>query len=131
MSVYEPLDPAVEESARQVVDCALTVHRKLGPGLIEGVYEACLCHELRKRGIAFAVQDPVPIVYDGERLDTVLRPDVLVNNHLIVELKSVEALLPIHEAQTLTYLRITGLRLALLINFNVIRIKEGIRRLIL
>lgn len=131
MSVHEPLAPEIENSARVVVDCALKVHRHLGPGLIEGVYEACLCHELRKCGIPFGVQDPVPIFYDGERLEACLRPDLVVNGHLIVELKSAEAILPIHEAQMLTYLRITGLRLALFINFNVLRIKQGIRRLIL
>jgi len=86
---------------------------------------------LGKSGIPHAVQGPIPIVYDGERLDQYFRPDIVVNSHLIVELKAADALLPIHEAQTLTYLRITGLRLALLINFNVIRIKHGIRRLIL
>lgn len=131
MGEHEPLAPEIEDSARVGVDCALKVHRNLGPGLIESVYEACLCHELGKRGIPYAVRDPIPIVYDGERLDQYLRPDIVVNSHLIVELKAADALLPIHEAQTLTYLRITGLRLALLINFNVIRIKHGIRRLIL
>lgn len=131
MRTYEPLEPEVEESARVVVDSALTVHRHLGPGLIESVCQTCMCHEFRKRGIRFAVQEAVPIFYDGERLDACLKPDLVVNEHLIVELKSVDALHAIHEAQTLTYLRITGLRLALLINFNVLRIKDGIRRLVL
>jgi len=128
---HEPLSPEIEESARLVVDSAFAVHRTFGPGLIESVYEACLCHELEKRGAAYAVQDPVPILYDGQVLDGWLRPDVVVNNHLIVELKTVETLLPVHEAQALTYLKITGMRLALLINFNVVLIKDGIRRIIL
>lgn len=129
--MHEPLEPAVEQSARAAVESAYAVHRNLGPGLVEAVYERCVCHELNKRGIAFATQVMVPIVYDGMTLESRLRLDMLVNDHLIVEFKTVERVLEVHRAQALTYLKVTGLRLALLINFNVAMIKDGIHRVIL
>lgn len=118
----------VQLLSRSVVDAALRVHKTLGPSLLESVYEACLQHELRNRGIVAARQRSLPIVYDGLTLEGGLRLDLLVADRLIVEVKAVEALLPIHKAQLLTYLRLSGLRLGLLINFNVVRLKEGIQR---
>lgn len=121
----------VDEAARQAVDAAFTVHERLGPGLLESVYEICLAHELRKRNLQVERQVELPVVYDGVRLDAGFRLDLVLNDCLIVELKTVEELLPIHQAQTLTYLKLSGKRLALLINFNVPLIKEGIRRIAL
>ena len=117
--------------ARQVVDAAVEVHRTLGPGLTEPVYEVCLCYELSQRGLSFVKQHPVPVSYKSIRLDADLRLDVLVEDCLIVELKSVENLIPVFEAQLLTYLKLTGKRLGLLINFNVPLLKNGIKRIAL
>jgi len=116
---FDPVDPEVEKLATIVVDSALCVHRALGPGLLESVYEACLCHELRKRGIEHLKQAVLPIVYDGVTLEQGLRLDLLVGKKLIVELKAVDDFLPIHDTQMLTYLKLSGLRLGLLLNFNV------------
>lgn len=127
----EALPERVNELSRIAVDAALQVHRELGPGLLESVYEVCLCEELRSRGLRVGRQVKLPVHYRGQELDADLRVDLLVEDALIIELKSVETLLPIHEAQLLTYLKLTGHRLGLLINFNVPLIKEGIRRLIL
>lgn len=127
----EPTSQAVDGVARIVVGAALTVHRALGPGLLESVYETCLAHELTKRGLSVERQVTTPIVYDGVVMESGLRLDMLVEGCLIVELKAVEAIQPVHQAQVLTYLRLTGHRLALLINFNVALIREGIHRIIL
>jgi GxxExxY protein len=124
----EPISEEVERIARETVDAAFRVHTALGPGLLESVYEACLQHELSKRGFALQQQVAMPITYDGLRLDGGLRLDLIVGGELILEVKAVEKLLPVHEAQLLTYLRLAQKRLGLLINFNVVRIKEGIRR---
>jgi len=124
--------PAVtNEIAKAVVDAAYTAHRALGPGLLESVYEICLVHELVKRGISVERQVTLPVVYDSLRLDAGLRIDLLVKKEVVVELKAVEVLLPVHEAQLLTYLKLSGHRLGLLINFNVPLIKQGIRRMAL
>lgn len=125
------LPPETNETARQVVDAAYTVHRKLGPGLSENVYEICLVHELVKRECAVKRQVNLPIEYDGIKLDGGVRLDMVVDGRVIVELKAVEALLPLHTAQLLTYLKLSGLRLGLLINFNVPVISEGIERRVL
>jgi len=117
--------------ATEVIDSAFKVHSTLGPGLLESVYEICLAHELHKRGLAFQTQVALPIVYDGVRLDGALLMDFIFQQQLIVEINAVETMLPVFEAQLLTYLRLTGSRLGLLINFNVSRIKDGIKRLIL
>jgi GxxExxY protein len=117
--------------ARVIVDAAFKVHSALGPGLLETVYEHCLDHELRKRGLKVERQVPVPIVYDGERLDAGLRLDMLVGETVVVEIKAVERDNPVFRAQLLTYLKLTGRQLGLLINFNVPLIKDGIRRLAL
>lgn len=119
----------VQSLSRSTVDAALRVHKALGPGLLETVYEACLQHELSRRGLEAARQRSLPITYDGLTLEAGLRLDLLVADRLIVEIKAVDALLPVHKAQLLTYLRLSGLRLGLLINFNVVRLKDGIHRI--
>jgi len=113
------------------VDAAFAVHSHLGPGLLESVYEVCLTHELVKRGLKVSGQLALPIQYDTIRLDAGLRLDLLVEDSVIVELKAVESLMPVHKAQLLTYLKLSGCRLGLLINFNVPLIKNGIVRLAL
>jgi GxxExxY protein len=127
----QPIPSETDVVARQIVDAAYRVHRTLGPGLLESVYEVCLAHELRKRGLSIQRELVLPVLYDGIRLDAGLRLDLLVNDTVIVELKAAECLLPIHRAQVLTYLKLTNHRLALLINFNVPLIKDGIERIAL
>jgi GxxExxY protein len=131
MGSFQPIPPETEEIARQVVDAAFTVHKNLGPGLLESVYELCLCYELKKRGIPFRNQVSLPLIYDDVQLDTGLRLDVLAGESVIVELKAVEKHNPLYEAQLLTYLKLTGHRLGLLINFNVVLIKDGIKRMVI
>ena len=118
------------KTAKEIVDAALAVHRALGPGLLESVYETALFHELRKRGLAVQRQDPVTFVYDGHRYDEGFRIDLLVASCVIVELKSVEVIHPVHKKQLLTYLRLSGKRLGLLINFNSALLKDGITRIV-
>jgi len=127
----EGMGETLEGLAANVLDCAFSVHRGLGPGLLESVYEACLCHELSKRGILHHRQLVLPVHYDGVVVDAGLRLDVLVGNSLVVELKAIEALAPIHTAQVLTYLKLTGHSLGLLINFNVPLLRDGIRRVVI
>jgi GxxExxY protein len=131
MKVFEPLPPDIEHLATVAVDAAYKVHSSLGPGLLESVYEICLAHEIRKRGIHAERQVAIPVVYDEIELDAGLRIDLLVDRRLILEIKTVEEMNRIFKAQVLTYLKLTGLRLGLLINFNVTLIKNGIERLIL
>ena len=119
------------ESAHTVIGCAIEVHRKLGPGLFESVYQPCLAHEFRKAGLHFQEQVIVALDYDGMRFDRAFRADFIVNDELIVELKAVEVVLPVHSAQVLTYMRITGLRKGLLFNFNVPVLKEGIKSFVM
>jgi GxxExxY protein len=114
----------------EVIGAAMEVHRLLGPGLLESTYETCLCYELQARTIRYKSQVPLPIVYKGVHLEAGYRLDLLVEECLIVELKSVERFEPIHEAQLLTYLRLTNLWLGLLINFNVPVLRMGIKRLV-
>src|SRR5262245_1487045 len=128
--MHEPIPQHIEELAKQVVDAAFSVHKSLGPGLLESVYEACLAYELEKLRIPFRKQVPVPIIYDGATLDAELRIDLLVGECLIVEIKAVDRDHPVFMAQLLTYLKLTGNRLGLLINFNVPLIKDGIRRVV-
>ncbi|MFZ5558253.1 MAG: GxxExxY protein [Pseudomonadota bacterium] len=118
------------ELGRLVVDAALKVHTALGPGLLESAYEACLAHELDKRGARVLRQHPMPISYDGIRLDVGYRVDLLLNDLVAVELKSVEKMMPIHSAQLLSYLKLGGWRLGFLLNFNVAHMKDGIKRLV-
>jgi len=127
-SQCEAIAPETDRLASASVDSAYKVHSTLGPGLMESVYEACLCHELSKRGLPFQRQVAFPVVYDTIRLDAGLRLDLLVAKSIIVELKAVEIMHPVFEAQLLSYLKLTGTRLGLLINFNVI--KQGIKRII-
>lgn len=115
---------------KEIVNASLAVHRALGPGLLEKVYEVCLCHELRKVGLVVERQKDIPIVYDGLTFAEGLRLDLLVNNLVIVELKAVEIVNPVWEAQIISHLTLTGMRLGYLINFNVPMIKTGIRRFI-
>jgi GxxExxY protein len=130
-NTHIPLPPEDERIARLIVDSAFTVHKTLGPGLLENVYEPCFCHELGKRGVAYSRQVVVPLVYDGIKFDEGLRIDVLVEGRIICELKSVEKMLDVHLSQVLTYLKLTGNRLGFLINFNESVIKYGIKRVIL
>ncbi len=120
-----------EHIATHIVDAAFTVHKKLGPGLLEKIYETCFCHELAKRKLKYIRQLNIPIVYDGFVFDEGLRLDVLVEDKVICELKAVEELNPVWQAQIISHLKLTGKRLGFLINFNVPLIKEGIRRFIL
>ena len=114
----------------QIIGAAIEVHKQLGPGLLESTYQACFCHELQLRGISFECQKPLPLEYKGIKLECGYRIDLLVAGLVIVEIKSVEALAPIHEAQLLTYLKLTGIKIGFLINFNVVVLKAGIRRLV-
>jgi GxxExxY protein len=115
----------------EILRAAMEVHRQLGPGLLESVYEQCLCRELRLRQVPFACQVPCPVVYKGEQIDATYRLDLLVADKVVIEVKAVGELLRVHEAQLLSYLRLTGKRVGLLINFNVPMLKEGIRRKVL
>jgi GxxExxY protein len=118
------------EIAKQISDAAFVVHTKLGPGLLESVYEVVLAHELKKRGLTGERHEPMPIVYDKIRFDEAFRSDLVANGKVIVELKSVEALLPVHAKQLLTQLRLSGLKLGLLINFGEAHLKNGIKRVV-
>jgi GxxExxY protein len=128
---YEPLSAEINEIAKKTVDAAYKVHMNLGPGLLENVYEECLIHELTKKGLLVESQIYVPIDYDGVRLKGGLRLDLLVEKKVVGELKTVEVLMPVHKAQLLTYLKLTGHRLGLLINFDAGIFKDGIKRVIL
>ena len=114
-----------------VVTAAMKVHSALGPGLLESAYEACLLHELHKAGLHAESQVGLPVVYDGVKLDVGYRIDLLVEDLVIVELKAVDAITPVHEAQILSYLKLSGKSLGLLINFNVAHLKNGIRRFVI
>lgn len=121
----------VDDISGKVIGCAIEVHRQLGPGLFESTYEACLKHELALNEIRFTAQESVPIHYKNVQLDCGYRLDLLVEDVIVVELKAVDKLLPIHEAQLLTYLRLTKKRIGLLLNFNVSLLKDGVRRFVL
>lgn len=127
----EAISEPVERVGRAVVDAALAVHRALGPGLLESVYEACLAEESRQRGLATERQVGVPVVYGDVRVDVGFRLDLLVEGSVVVEVKSIDALASIHTAQVLTYMRFSGARLGYLINFNTGLLKHGLRRLVL
>jgi GxxExxY protein len=119
----------LNEISGHVVDAAMKVHSALGPGLLENAYEACLRYELEKRGVRVKAQVGLPVVYDGKQIDLGYRLDLLVEDAVIVELKAVEKIAPIHEAQLLSYLKLSGKKLGLLINFNVLHLKDGIKRM--
>ena len=120
-----------EELTHEIRGAAIEVHRELGPGLLESAYEQCLCHELSRRRIPFQRQLDLPVEYKGLRLDCGYRIDVLVDNKVILELKAVELLAPIHEAQLMTYLKLSKMKVGLLMNFNVTLMKDGIKRIVL
>jgi GxxExxY protein len=119
------------EITERIIGSAIEVHRALGPGLLESAYEECLCHDLRLSGISFERQHPLSVEYKGIKLECGYRLDLLVENTVVVEVKAVSAIEPIHEAQLLTYLRIGGWKVGLLLNFNVPFLKNGIRRRVL
>ncbi len=119
----------LNELTEKIIGCAIKVHRELGPGLLESTDEVCLVHELRKAGLSVEKQVPVPIIYDGIALDACYQLDVVVEDAVILELKSVERIMPIHEAQLLTYLKLTNRKLGLIINFNTQLLKNGIKRM--
>jgi len=116
--------------SRVVLDCAFTVHTALGPGLLESTYEVCLLHELRKNGLRAQSQVMLPVVYDGVTIDAGYRLDILVEDAIILELKAVEKILPVHEAQLLSYLKLSQRQLGFLLNFNVRHLKDGIKRMV-
>jgi len=118
-----------EEAGKQIVDAALKVHRALGPGLLESAYQACLAYELRKRGLHVACEVEQPVFYDGQQIEVGYRLDMLIEDCVIVENKAVERILPIHQAQLLTYLRLRKCSLGYLINWHVPLIKDGIQRM--
>jgi GxxExxY protein len=121
---------ACERNSGIIVDCAYHIHSKLGPGLLESVYEAVLEHELTKRGLKVVIQQPMPVVWEDVKLDIGFRADMIVGGKVVVEIKSIEVIAPVHPKQLRTYLRLMDLKLGLLINFNVPLIKDGITRVV-
>jgi GxxExxY protein len=121
---------AINQITGTVIAAAIRVHSVLGPGLLESAYQACLAHELRNRGLSVATQVPLPVVYDGQKLEVGYRIDVVVEGRVVIEVKSVEGIHPIHEAQLLSYMRLSGIKVGLLINFNVLHLKDGIKRMV-
>jgi GxxExxY protein len=128
---FIPIPAELDRIASRIVDAALSVHRALGPGLLESVYEACLARELTLREMPFRAQVALPVRYKDVSIDAGFRIDLIVAESVVVELKAVEKMLPLFEAQILTYLKLTNLRLGLLINFNTALLKDGIRRIVL
>ena len=120
----------VEEMATLAVDSAFSVHKELGPGLLESAYEACFAHELELRGVKYQRQLPVPLNYKGKLIEVGFRADIVIEQRLLIELKAVEGIIPVHQAQVITYLKILQLPLGLLINFNEVLIKHGIHRIL-
>lgn len=112
----------------EIIGAAITVHRELGPGLLEAVYEECLCHELTTRNIPFERQKPIPVVYEGAKLDCGYRADIVVLGRVIVEIKAIASVAPVHDAVMLTYLRLSGCKIGLLINFYCAVLKDGVKR---
>ncbi len=131
MRTFVPVSADADRIAGAIVDAVFKVHRTLGPGLLESVYETCLAHELTVRGLRVERQVVLPINYEGVTLDAGFRLDLLVEEQVVVEAKAVEQMHPLFEAQLLTYLKLTGLRVGLLVNFNVRLIRDGIKRMVL
>jgi GxxExxY protein len=123
--------PEVNVITQTIIGAAIEVHRTLGPGLLESAYRKCLCRELELRGLLFEEEKPLPLEYKGLKLEQGYRVDILVGNQVVVEVKAAEIVLPVHEAQLMTYMRLGGWRVGLLINFNVPVLKDGIRRRVL
>lgn len=128
--VYAPVPPEVERVGKAVLDAAFKVHSALGPGLLESVYETCTAFEVRESGLRVATQVTLPVTYRNTKMDAGLRLDMLVENCVIVEFKAVETMNPLYDAQVITYLKLTGIRLGFLINFNVVHLKDGIKRIV-
>ena len=128
---HEGVGAQTESLARTVIDAGLKVHRTLGPGLLESAYEHCLAHELSARGVTVRRQVVLPIFYDGVALDAGYRLDLIVEESIVIEIKAVDALTRVHEAQILTYLKLSGCRIGFLMNFNVVLFKQGLKRLVL
>ncbi len=118
----------INQITEKIIGCAINVHRALGPGLLESAYEECLAFELENAGLKIERQKPVPVVYKDIKLDCGYRIDILVENEVIIELKTVEAIIPVHEAQILTYMKFANKQIGLLLNFNVTLLKNGIKR---
>lgn len=131
MRYGESTSPEIEAIGKDIVDAAFNVHAKLGAGLLESAYRVCLAYELRRRGYFVETEVLLPVKYEGVRLDAGYRIDLLVNKVVVVEIKAVDKMLPVFEAQTLTYLKLSQLPLAYLINFNVTLFKDGIKRIVL
>ena len=128
---FKPIPLEVEAIGKKILDAAYAVHTALGPGLLESVYEACTAYEARNRGLKVETQVEIPVKYQTVFIETGLRLDMWVEKSVIVEFKSVETMIPLYDAQLLTYLKITGCRLGYLINFNVKHLKDGIKRMVL
>lgn len=122
--------PKVNHVTQKIIAAAMKIHSVLGPGLLESAYHACLLHELRKQGLRVASQVGLPVVYDGEKIDLGYRIDLIVSDLIIVEVKCVEAINPVHQAQLLSYLRLSGHQVGLLINFHVVHLRDGIKRMV-
>ena len=127
---FAPIPVEAEMVGKKVLDAAYVVHSALGPGLLESVYEACLAHKLRQQKVLVETQVVMPVTFEGVQIETGLRLDLLAEKQVIVELKSVDTMIPLYEAQLLTYLKVTGLRLGYLINFNVVHLKDGVKRMV-
>lgn len=117
--------------SQKIIGAGITVHQALGPGLLENIYEECMAIQMKKDGLSFERQKEIPIIYDGVKLDLSYKADFVIEDQVIIELKAVEKLLPIHEAQLLTYLKLSGRQLGLLMNFNTVLLKDGIKRMAL
>lgn len=128
--VFAPISPEVERVGKAVLNAAFKVHTALGPGLLESVYETCTAFELTQSGLRALTQVVLPVTYQGIKMDTGLRPDMVIEDSVIVEFKSVDTMHPIFDAQLITYLKLTGIRLGFLINFNVVHLKDGIKRIV-
>jgi len=128
--LFAPIAPNVERVGKAVLNAAFKVHTALGPGLLESVYETCTAFELTQSGLCAPTQVALPVTYQGIKMDAGLRPDMIVEECVIVEFKSVETMHPVFEAQLITYLKLTGIRLGFLINFNVLHLKDGIKRIV-
>jgi GxxExxY protein len=122
--------PRVNETTHAIIAAAMKVHTDLGPGLLESAYKACLAHELRIRGFEVATEVALPVIYEGRKLEVGYRIDLVVEHRVVVEVKSVEALHPIHHAQLLSCMRLSGISVGLLINFNVLHLRNGIKRMV-
>jgi GxxExxY protein len=129
-ALSQQITPRVNDITRKIVTAAMKVHTILGPGLLEGAYHACLLHELRKQGVRVASQVGLPVVYDGEKIELGYRMDLVIENMVIVEVKCVEAIHPVHQAQLLSYMRLSGIPVGLLINFYVAHLRDGMKRMV-